>query len=102
LSESKKAIYEIWLSPTQSNDELLIRSGCPNERAIFMPPAKPAEGFERFNEIATIRVELEDIEPLIWREMEAPTSMTLKALHETIQQLMGWCDYHLWEFSDAA
>jgi len=93
-------MYEIWLSPTQANDELLIRSGRPNERTMLMPPAKPAEGLESFNEIATIRVELEDIEPPIWREMEAPTSMTLKALHETIQQLMGWCDYHLWEFSD--
>jgi len=66
-----------------------------------MTKKRSSEGFESFNEIATIRVEMEDIEPLIRREMEAPTSMTLKALHETIQALMGWCDYHLWEFSDA-
>lgn len=67
---------------------------------LHKPKQKSAEDFESFNEIATIRVELEDTDPLIWREMEAPTSMTLKALHETIQQLMGWFDYHLWEFSD--
>ena len=52
------------------------------------PRKKPAEGFDSFNEIATIRIELEDSDPLIWRAIEAPTSMTLKALHETIQQLM--------------
>lgn len=64
------------------------------------PIKTPAEGFDGFNEIATIRIELEDSDPPIWRAIEAPTSMTLKALHETIQQLMGWFDYHLWEFSD--
>lgn len=62
---------------------------------------KKSPGFESFNEIATIRIELQDIEPLIWREMEAPTSMTLIALHQAIQGLMRWDDYHLWAFSDA-
>ncbi len=65
-----------------------------------MPKTKPARSFESFNEIATVRIELEDTDTLVWREIEAPTSMTLKALHETIQQLMAWFDYHLWEFSD--
>ena len=65
-----------------------------------MSPAKPAEGFASFNEIVTIRIEFEDIKPLIWRMIEAPTSMTLQALHETIQHLMDWHNCHLWEFSD--
>jgi hypothetical protein len=49
-------------------------------------------------EIATLRIELIDTEPLIWREVEVPTSMTLKVLHDVIQSVMGWFDYHLWEF----
>ena len=66
-----------------------------------MPPkSAPKSAFESFNEIATIRMELEESEPLIWREIEAPTSMTLMTLHEVIQRLMGWSDDHLWEFHD--
>lgn len=66
-----------------------------------MPSTIPVEGLESFNEIATIRIVLEDVEPQIWRAFEAPTSMTLKALHQAIQAVMSWADYHLWEFSDA-
>ena len=49
--------------------------------------------------IAILRIELEDIEPLIWRRVAVPTSMNLKALHRVIQAAMGWLDYHLWEFT---
>ncbi len=67
-----------------------------------MPKTKQPSAFESFNEIATVRIELEDTDPLIWREFEAPTSMTLKAFHQSIQAVMDWLDYHLWEFSDKA
>jgi hypothetical protein len=50
-------------------------------------------------EICTLRIELCDSDPLIWREVEVPTSTTLKALHEVIQAAMGWFGYHLWEFA---
>ena len=51
------------------------------------------------DQIATVRIELADSEPLIWREVEVPTSISLKALHEIIQAAFGWENYHLWEFS---
>jgi hypothetical protein len=51
------------------------------------------------DDIAILRIELEDIEPLIWRRVAVRTSMTLKALHSVIQATMGWLDCHLWEFS---
>jgi hypothetical protein len=50
-------------------------------------------------DIATVRIELRDTDPLIWRQVEVPTSVTLKGLHEIIQAAMGWLDYHLWEFT---
>lgn len=50
------------------------------------------------NTVAVLRIELEDIEPLIWRRVAVPTSMNLKAVHEVIQAVMGWLDCHLWEF----
>lgn len=51
------------------------------------------------NEICTMRIELSGSDPLIWRQVDVPTSMTLKAVHEAIQAAMGWFDYHLWEFT---
>jgi len=44
-------------------------------------------------------MELLDSDPLIWREVEVPTSVTLKVLHDIIQIVMDWFDYHLWEFT---
>lgn len=51
------------------------------------------------SEIATVRIELKDTDPLIWRQVEVPTSVTLKVLHDIIQITIGWFDYHLWEFT---
>ena len=50
------------------------------------------------DDIAILRIELEGIEPLIWRRIAVRTSMTLKAVHSVIQAAMGWLDCHLWEF----
>ena len=48
--------------------------------------------------IARIRVELQELEPKIWRRIDMPLSATLEALHEAIQMTMGWTFSHLWEF----
>ena len=48
--------------------------------------------------IATLRIEIKYIEPLIWLRVAVRTSMSLMALHKVIQAAMGWLDYHLWEF----
>lgn len=52
---------------------------------------------DSFTEIATLRIELKDSDPPIWRVVEVPTSITLKVLHDIVQVTMGWFDYHLWE-----
>ena len=49
--------------------------------------------------IATVRIELADTEPLIWREVEVATSISLKTLHAVVQAVFRWQTYHLWEFS---
>lgn len=64
-----------------------------------MSPSRKIAASDSVNEIATVRIELRDTDPPIWREVEVPTSMTLKALHDVIQAVMGWFDYHLWEFT---
>jgi len=47
---------------------------------------------------AVLRVELLDIEPLIWRRVRVTRSVTFKQLHEILQIVMGWQDSHLHEF----
>jgi hypothetical protein len=49
--------------------------------------------------IATLRIDLLDSDPPIWREIEVPVAMTLKQLHAVIQAAMAWEDAHLWEFT---
>ena len=53
---------------------------------------------DSFTEIATVRIDLKDSDPPIWRLVEVPTSIALKVLHDIVQVTMGWLDYHLWEF----
>jgi hypothetical protein len=48
--------------------------------------------------IATLRIDLLDSDPPIWREIEVPVAMTLRQLHAVVQAAMGWEDAHLWEF----
>jgi hypothetical protein len=50
------------------------------------------------NSIVRIAVTLLDVDPAIWRRIEVPASFTLKELHDVIQAVMGWADYHLHHF----
>src|SRR5271169_5489393 len=51
------------------------------------------------DDIAVFRIEVEDIEPLIWRRVAVRTSMNLSSVHGVIQAAMGWLDSHLWVFT---
>jgi len=51
--------------------------------------------------IATLRIDLLDSDPPIWREVEVPTAITLRQLHAIVQAAMEWEDAHLWEFTIA-
>lgn len=48
--------------------------------------------------IARIRIELDDIDPPIWRRIEVPLTTSLKGLHEIIQAVMLFENYHLFQF----
>ena len=45
-----------------------------------------------------LRVELLDIEPLIWRRIMVSNQSTLASLHNYLQWVMGWQDSHAHEF----
>ena len=46
-----------------------------------------------------LKIQLLDIEPVIWRRFAVPASITLDRLHDIIQIVMGWTDSHLHEFT---
>jgi hypothetical protein len=48
--------------------------------------------------IARIRIELKDIDPTIWRRVEVPLTTSLKGLHDVIQAVMPFENYHLFRF----
>ena len=45
-----------------------------------------------------LKIKLLDIQPEIWRRFVVPADITLDRLHDVIQIVMGWHDYHLHEF----
>src|SRR3546814_1203414 len=56
------------------------------------------------DQIARIRITLEDLKPAIWRRVELPVTNSLKTLHLAIQACMLFENYHLFRFDigDAA
>ena len=48
--------------------------------------------------VARLRIELQEIQPRVFRRMDVPLSSTLLALHGIIQITFDWWDYHLFEF----
>jgi hypothetical protein len=48
--------------------------------------------------IVRIRISLTEIAPEIWRRVEVPINLHLKGLHDVIQAVFAWEDYHLFEF----
>ncbi|MBW2329670.1 MAG: plasmid pRiA4b ORF-3 family protein [Deltaproteobacteria bacterium] len=46
-----------------------------------------------------LRIKLLEIEPEIWRRFVVPAGITLDRLHDVIQIVMGWKDYHLHQFT---
>lgn len=49
-------------------------------------------------EVLRLRVDLQHIEPPIWRLIEVPSTYTFWDLHVALQDAMGWLDCHLHAF----
>lgn len=46
----------------------------------------------------TMRIELEDLDPPVWRRIKIGATQTLWSLHHVIQSAMGWTNSHPHEF----
>ncbi len=45
-----------------------------------------------------MKITINEIRPPIWRRVLVPSTATLAQLHQVIQELFGWWNYHLHEF----
>ena len=50
------------------------------------------------HQIARLAISLDEVKPAVRRRIEVPVSMRLDRLHRVFQIVMGWEDYHLYEF----
>lgn len=60
------------------------------------PPPDPALQGQAYR----LRIELEGARPPVWREVLIDPNLPLDELHDVIQQVFGWEDYHLHEFTE--
>ncbi|MDP2430563.1 MAG: plasmid pRiA4b ORF-3 family protein [Pseudomonadota bacterium] len=63
----------------------------------YVPKKKHRSSLSTPN-IFSVRVELLDVKPVVWRELILDGRTRLAALHHIIQAAMGWTDAHLHEF----
>lgn len=50
------------------------------------------------SEVLQLKIKLEGIDPPIWRRFLIENSINFKKLHKIVQIIMGWEDYHLYNF----
>jgi len=66
------------------------------------PSASPRAVARRVAELTSLqyqlRIELRDVQPLVWRRLLVPDTLTLGKLHAVLQAVMGWHGGHLHEF----
>ncbi len=76
-----------------------------NRHPTPVPPvpagAGPGRAGSRFSSAFTIRVELEESAPPIWRTFRCPSDTRLNDLHTLLQTVIGWTNSHLHEFTPA-
>src|SRR5699024_10212976 len=50
-------------------------------------------------QVLTVRVDLQDATPPIWRRLELRSDLSLQDVHDVLQTAFDWAGYHLWRFS---
>ena len=53
---------------------------------------------ESTSDIVRIKIALDAVKPAVMRRIEVPVSVKLDTLHEIIQAIMPWGNYHLYQF----
>src|SRR5215472_6661643 len=77
-------------------------SGQKDRRAVALElETRSHHGGGMKDQVIRISIALLDVDPAIWRRIEVPANYTLEGLHDVIQIVIGWADYHLHHFQFA-
>ena len=91
------------LAPGELRDvDQIIASIAGTGRALADPrPSRPSQRRQSRPAPATftVRVTLIDSQPAIWRRLELRSDALLIHVHQAIQSVFGWWDYHLHRFA---
>lgn len=60
--------------------------------------AQPPRRARKLDWVWQLRIELLDVQPLVWRRLLVPADITLPKLDRVIQTALGWTNSHLHEF----
>lgn len=60
--------------------------------------AQPHRRARKLDWVWQLRIELLDVQPLVWRRLLVPADITLPKLDRVIQTALGWTNSHLHEF----
>lgn len=65
---------------------------------------RPSRRRPRRDDVVTyqVRIELEETDPLLWRQVELASDLFLNEVHDIVQVAFGWTDSHLHEFASGA
>jgi hypothetical protein len=76
-----------------------VKRGGTEAKTVATPkPRAAAKPKQSTDEVFLLRVELEEVDPVVWRLVAIRASATLAVLHGVLQRAMGWQNYHMHEF----
>lgn len=65
----------------------------PPRPQVTLPPAR--DGVR----LLTVRVDVDEVEPAVWRRFEVRSDGTMAQFHDVLQAALGWADAHLHRFT---
>jgi DNA invertase Pin-like site-specific DNA recombinase len=87
---------ELHLSKTTVND-IVKRHKASQPLPLELTMAKRKQA--TLKAVYQLKVSLKNLKPLIWRRIQVAETTNLNELHLIIQEVMGWENYHLHQFS---
>ncbi|MDF5736634.1 MULTISPECIES: IS1096 element passenger TnpR family protein [unclassified Nostoc] len=104
----RKIATSLHLSKTTVNDIVKrhrLSSNATINSANFIPdieqPTMASKKSASNQTIYQLKITLKNIRPPIWRRIQVLSSTTLEQLHLIVQEVMGWDNYHMHQFSIA-